>query len=189
MISYIHGQIIEKSAPAIIVDVHGIGYQITLTTPDFDAYNLNDTVKIHTHHLVREQSEELFGFSTLSAKKLFELLISVQGVGPRAAIAILSLAPPADVRNSIASADTAFISSAPGIGKKTADRLILDLRDKIGLPTHYGRPSSAAPTTPTDEALEALIALGFTLSDATKSLSGIDPTLPVESRIKLALKK
>ena len=132
----------------------------------------------------------MFGFSSLAAKKLFELLITVQGVGPKAALAILSLGDAEAVRNAIANSDSAFVQKASGVGKKTAERVVVDLSDKVGLPTHYGRKDEPVQTelNTSDEALEALMALGYTLADATKSLEGIDPTLPTGKRVTEALK-
>lgn len=191
MIAHVRGQVAEKFANSVIIDVQGVGYEVTLSTIDFDTLNLNDDVKLYTYHHVREQAEELFGFTSLAAKKLFELLISVQGIGPKAAMAILSLAPVEEVRNAIANADASYVSKAAGVGKKSAERVIVDLRDKVGLPTYYGRkaePEQGALLM-NDEALDALMALGFTLADATKALEGVNPQLSVEERIREALKK
>ena len=190
MIAHLRGQIAEKFANSVIIDVQGVGYEVTLSTIDFDLLNLNDDVKLYTYHHIREQAEELFGFTSLAAKKLFELLISVQGIGPKAAMAILSLAPVEEVRNAIANADAAYVSKASGVGKKSAERVIVDLRDKVGLPTYYGRKAEPEQGVlpMNDEALDALMALGFTLADATKALEGIDQTLAVEERIRAALK-
>ena len=190
MIAHVRGKIAEKFANSVIVDVQGVGYEVNLSAIDFDALNLDDETKLYTYHLVREQSEELFGFTSLAAKKLFELLISVQSIGPKAAMAILSLAPVEEVRNAIANQDAAYVAKASGVGKKSAERVIVDLRDKVGLPTYYGRKAEPAqqPLQANDEALDALMALGFTLADATKALDGIDINLPVETRIREALK-
>ncbi|MCR5572760.1 MAG: Holliday junction branch migration protein RuvA [Candidatus Saccharibacteria bacterium] len=190
MIAHVRGQVAEKFANSVIIDVQGVGYEVSLTALDFENLNLNDDVKLYTYHLVREQAEDLFGFTSLAAKKLFELLITVQGVGPKGAMAILSLAPTEEVRNAIANQDAAFISKASGVGKKSAERIIVDLREKVGLPTYYGRKSEPEQQTLTanDEALDALMALGFTLADATKALDGVDAKLPVEDRIRQALK-
>ena len=190
MIAHVKGVIAEKFNNSVIVDVNGVGYEVTLTALDYDAVKLGDEIKFYTYHSIRENAEELYGFSSLAAKKLFELLISVQGIGPKAAIAILSLAAPEEVRNAIANADATFVSKASGVGKKSAERVIVDLRDKVGIPSRYGSTSviSAAEPAP-DEALDALIALGFPLKEATAALEKVDPSLPLEERIKLALKK
>ena len=160
MIAHVHGQVAEKFAYSAIIDVHGVGYEVTLTSIDFDNINLGDDIKLYTYHHIREQSEELFGFSE-------------------------------EVRNAIANADSGYISKASGVGKKSAERVIVDLRDKVGLPTYYGRKSTPEQQQlpDNDEALDALMSLGFTLADATKALDGIDINLPVEDRIREALKK
>ena len=190
MIAHLRGQIEEKFGNALILDVNGVGYEISVPTPDFEVCNLGEERKFYTYHQVRENAEELYGFSSLAAKKIFELLISVQGVGPKAAIAILSLAEAEEVRNAIANADAAFISKASGVGKKSAERVIVDLRDKVGIPSHYGATEVKFTTAvaANDEALDALIALGFPLKEATAALEKVDPNLPVEERVKLALK-
>ena len=190
MIAHIRGVVAEKFAGSVIVDVAGVGYEIAVPAGDFDALVLDEEVKFYTHHHVREQAEELFGFSSLAAKKLFEMLLSVQGVGPKAALAILSLGSAENVRNAIANSDSAFVAKASGVGKKTAERVVVDLSDKVGLPTHYGRKDDPVQTTlnATDEALEALMALGYTLADATKALENVDPTLPTSKRVTEALK-
>ncbi len=192
MIAHIRGELVEKVGSSVIIDVAGVGYEVTLTSIDFEKWTLNENVKVFTYHHIREQSEELFGFSSLEGKKVFEMLITVQGVGPKGAMAVLSLAPIEEVRNAIANADAAFVSQASGVGKKTADRVIVDLKDKVGLPAYYGRKAGNSlgeeGRQDGDEALEALIALGYTLNDASKALAGIDLDLPTAERIRLALK-
>ncbi len=191
MIAHLIGTITEKTDNSVIVDVHGVGYEVTLPNPDAEQLHLDDQVKIYTYHAVRENAEELYGFSTLAAKRLFELLLSVNSIGPKAAISILSLGAPEEVRNAIANTDSAFIAKAAGVGKKSAERVIIDLRDKVGLPSKIGSSTIelSAPITAEDEALDALIALGFPLKEATTALSAVDPSLSVEERIKLALKQ
>ena len=191
MIAHVFGKVAEKFNGSLVVDVHGVGYEVSVATNDFDAVILDQEVKFYTYHHVREQSEELFGFSSLAAKKLFEILITVQGVGPKAALAILSLGDAEQVRNAIANADSGFVQKATGVGKKTAERVVVDLSDKVGLPTHYGRTEAPLQTelNTSDEALEALMALGYTLADATKALENVDVNLPTSQRLTEALKK
>ena len=189
MIAHIAGTIAEKFGNAIIVDVMGVGYEINVAAGDYDTSILGNEVKFYTYHHIREQSQELFGFSSLAAKKLFEMLITVQGVGPKAALAILSLDSPEHVRNAIANADSAYITKATGVGKKTAERVVVDLSDKVGMPIVYTTNRGIQTELNTnDEALEALIALGYTLNDATKALEGIDVTLSTSERVRAALK-
>lgn len=188
MIAHVRGIVAEKFNNAIIIDVQGVGYEVQVSLGDYETATLDSDIKMFTYHHVREQSDELFGFSTLAAKKLFEMLITVQGVGPKAALAILSLGNAEQVRNGIANSDTAFISKASGVGKKTAERVSVDLHDKVGLPTYLSEGSPVQIELDTsDEALEALIALGYTLQDATKALAAVDRTLPVSERVRRAL--
>ena len=191
MIAHVFGKVAEKFNGSLVIDVRGVGYEVSVATNDFDAVILDQEVKFYTYHHVREQSEELFGFSSLAAKKLFEMLITVQGVGPKAALAILSLGDAEQVRNAIANADSGFVQKASGVGKKTAERVVVDLSDKVGLPTHYGRTEAPLQTelNTSDEALEALMALGYTLADATKALENVDINLPTAQRVTEALKK
>ncbi len=191
MIAHVFGKVAEKFNGSLVIDVHGVGYEVSVATNDFDAVILDQEVKFYTYHHVREQSEELFGFSSLAAKKLFEMLITVQGVGPKAALAILSLGDAEQVRNAIANADSSFVQKATGVGKKTAERVVVDLSDKVGLPTRYGRTEAPLQTelNTSDEALEALMALGYTLADATKALENVDVNLPTSQRVTEALKR
>ena len=193
MISHIKGVVEEKfGTNGLIVDVSGVGYEMMVPATDFEGCNLGEERKFYTYHQVRETAEELYGFSSLTAKKLFELLISVQGVGPKAGVAIMSLSEAEEVRNAIANGDTAFVAKAAGVGKKTAERVIVDLRDKVGIPSRYGaseiRKVGGADAMESDEALDALIALGFPLKEATVALEKVPNDLPVEERVKLALR-
>lgn len=191
MIAHIRGTIAEKFGNSLIVDVNGVGYEMAVSALDFDASKLNEEKKFYTYHAVRENAEELYGFSSLMAKKIFELLIGVQGIGPKAGMAILSLAEPEEVRNAIANADAAFVAKASGVGKKSAERVIVDLRDKVGTPSHYGAAEIKSPNVEmeADEALDALMALGFPLKEAMAALEKVDKNLTTEERIKQALKK
>ena len=194
MISHVKGVVDEKFGNSVVIDVNGVGYEVMVPVFDYDEARLGEERKFFTYHAVREQSEELYGFSSLTAKRLFELLISVQGIGPKAGIAILSLAEAEEVRNAIANADASFIAKASGVGKKSAERVIVDLRDKVGAPSKYGATEVKAgalggASKEPDEALDALMALGFTLKEATEALKDVDTALPTEERIKKALQK
>lgn len=190
MIAHISGVVAEKFAGSVIVDVQGVGYEVNVAALDYDAVVLGEEVKFYTYHHIREQSQELFGFSSLAAKKLFELLITVQGVGPKAALSILSLADGETVRNAIANSDSAYLAKASGVGKKTAEGIVVKLSDKVGMPIIYKREDAGVQTelNTSDEALEALIALGYTLSDATKALEHVDPKVSTSERVREALK-
>lgn len=188
MIAHVYGVVAEKFGNAVIVDVSGVGYEVQVAVGDFDASILGKQVKLHTYHHIREQSQELFGFSTLAAKKLFELLITVQGVGPKAALSILSLGDSEQVRNAIANSDSAYITQATGVGKRIAERVVVDLSDKVGLALQLSRSSGTTTISPQDEAAEALMALGYSLADASKALQGVSTKLSTAERVTQALK-
>lgn len=191
MIAHVSGVVAEKFNGSVIVDVNGVGYEVAVALGDYEHAHLNEPVKFYTHHHIREQSQELFGFSSLAAKKLFELLITVQGVGPKAALAILSLGDSETVRNAIANSDSAFITKAGGVGKRIAERVVVDLTDKVGLAirTNVGEIGLSRTIDHSDEALEALMALGYNLADATRALEGVSTDLSTAERVTQALKQ
>lgn len=190
MIAHVEGKVTEKLQSSVIVDVHGIGYEVNTAAGDYERTVLNENVKLYTYHHIREQAQELFGFSTLAAKKLFELLITVQGVGPKAAQSILSLGESEVVRNAIANSDSSYVAKASGIGKRIAERIVVDLADKVGLPLRYDTSNRGVsqPVGHTDEAMEALMALGYSLADATKALEGVPTDLSTADRVTQALR-
>jgi holliday junction DNA helicase RuvA len=190
MIAHVSGVVAEKFGSSVIVDVHGVGYEVAVAAGDYERALLNEPVKFYTYHHIREQSQELFGFTSLAAKKLFEMLITVQGVGPKAALAILSLGDSELVRNAIANGDSAFITKASGVGKRIAERVVVDLTDKVGLAlrTDVSPVGTSRVIAHTDEALEALMALGYTLGDATRALENVPMDLSTADRVTTALK-
>lgn len=190
MIAHVSGIVAEKFNSSIIVDVHGVGYEVAVALGDYEHALLNEPIKFYTHHHIREQSQELFGFTSLAAKKLFEMLITVQGVGPKAALAILSLGESEVVRNAIANGDSAFITKASGVGKRIAERVVVDLTDKVGLAirTDVNAVGLSQEVSHADEALEALMALGYNLNDATRALEGIPMDLSTADRVTQALR-
>jgi len=190
MIAHVSGVVAEKFNGAVIVDVGGVGYEVSVAAGDFEHALLNEPVTFYTHHHIREQSQELFGFTTLAAKKLFEMLITVQGVGPKAGLAILSLAESEIVRSAIANSDSSFITKASGIGKRIAERVVVDLADKVGLPirTNVTITGLSEPIEHGDEALEALMALGYSLNDASRALEGVSTELSTAERVTQGLR-
>lgn len=190
MIAHVSGIVAEKFNSSIIVDVHGVGYEVAVALGDYEHALLNEPIKFYTHHHIREQSQELFGFTSLAAKKLFEMLITVQGVGPKAALSILSLGESEVVRNAIANGDSAFITKASGVGKRIAERVVVDLTDKVGLAirTDVSATGVSQEIAHSDEALEALMALGYNLNDATRALEGVPMDLSTADRVTHALR-
>jgi Holliday junction DNA helicase RuvA len=191
MITTLQGTVTEKIGDILVLNVNGVGYGLFVTSEDFRALETGQITKLYTYEHIREQAHDLFGFSKLETKQLFEKLLGVNGVGPRMGINILSIGSSASVRSAIAGGNVKFIQAAQGVGKRVAERIIVDLKDKVGLASSnlsdIGLLMSAAETSK-DEAVAALVSLGYSLADASSMLAGIDRKLPTEERLKLALK-
>lgn len=187
MIAHLTGKIIDKNLNTLIIDVMGVGYEVAVPTSDASRLILGETTSLKIYHHIREQSQELFGFLELGSKELFKLLITVQGIGPKAALAILSIGEFEAVRSAIARGDSKYVQQASGVGKKTAERVCVDLSDKIGVPSVMSAELVQTELNTDDEAVETLMALGYNLTDATALLSGIDVKLTTQERVKLAL--
>lgn len=187
MIAHVSGEVVEKFESTLIIDVGGLGYEVLVANDDYEAAKLHDNVKLYTHDHLRENAHDLFGFTSLAAKKLFQMLTSVSGVGPRMALSILSIGSAEQVRSAIANNDANYIQQANGVGKRIAERVTNELRDKVGLPSLQvsGTPAKLMSN---DDALDALVALGYSLQHATLALSKVDAGLDAQGRIKQALK-
>jgi len=183
VIAALRGEIIARGAGHVVLEVAGVGYKVFVPR-----HPSRDDVLLHTHQVVREDDESLYGFETREELALFEMLISVSGVGPKAGLAILSVARPAEIARAIASGDTAALARAPGVGKKTAERLIVDLKSKIGRVT--GLPVTPGPHSAEDDAHAALVALGYTASEAASALRDAPPkgSATTEERLAAALR-
>ena len=190
MITTLSGKISEKLADQVVLECGGVGYGLYVSFEDFGALKTGESAKLYVHEAIRENSHDLFGFRELNSKKLFEQLLSVKGVGPKMALSILSVASLNQVRQAIAAGDIKFISQANGVGKRVAERLVVDLKDKVGLAASETATEflTTPNTDPNDEALQALVALGYSVQDAATALNDVDPKLPAAQRIKLALK-
>jgi Holliday junction DNA helicase RuvA len=190
MIMTLNGVVSEKLADMVVLDVHGVGYGLQVTTEDFGRLANGEPAKLYVHEHIREQAYDLFGFVLLDTKKLFEQLLGVKNVGPKVALAVLDIGTAPGVRGAIAAGDVKLLQSAKGVGKRAAEQIVVELRDKVGLDaTEAAEGIVARPGIATgDEAVEALISLGYSPQDATTALKDIDATLPTEERIKLALK-
>ena len=189
MIAMLEGKIAQKIGDLIVIECGGVGYGVNVTFEDFGALNTDDKTKLFIYEHIRENAHDLFGFRSLETKVLFEQLLSVNGVGPKMALAILSVANGGQVRKAIAAGDTKFISQAPGVGKRVAERVVVDLKDKVGLTSDENATDFLTVTAnPNDEALQGLVALGYSVQDAAEALKGVDDKLPAADRIKAALK-
>jgi Holliday junction DNA helicase RuvA len=182
VIAYVSGEVIARGVDHVVVDVRGVGYKVFVPR-----HPGADTVALHTHHVVREDAQQLYGFESREELALFELLISVSGVGPRAALALLSVSSPSAIAAAIASGDSVALARAPGVGKKTAERLIVDLKGKIGRAGPEREPTGLITE---DEAAAALQALGYTVSEAVNALRGAPPAsaASTEERVTAALR-
>lgn len=175
MIGRINGKLLEKQAPELLVDVQGVGYEILVSMNTFFSLpGIGDPVVLHTHFVVREDAQQLFGFATLEERHLFRNLVKVNGVGPKMALAILSGMSVTDFIQCIRSGDVVALTRAPGVGKKTAERLVVEMKDKLsGWETTESVAVSTVDSGPSinqilEEAESALIALGYKPQEAAK---------------------
>jgi Holliday junction DNA helicase RuvA len=189
MIATLEGKVSEKVGELVVIECGGIGYGAYVSFEDFGALAPGEKAKLYIYEHIRENVHDLFGFRKLETKFLFEQLLSVNGVGPKMALAILSVANSSEVRKAIASGDTKFISQASGVVKRVAERVVVDLKDKVGLTASEDAVDFlTAAADPSDEALQGLVALGYSVQDAAEALKDVDEKLPAADRIKQALK-
>lgn len=191
MIAHIQGKLVEKNPTEVIIDCNGVGYQINISLHTFGLLPNTDQIKLYTHLLIKEDSHSLFGFVEKSEREIFKLLISVSGIGANIARTMLSSIEPKQIINAIASGDVATVQSIKGIGAKTAQRAILDLKDKVLKLYDIEEVSLVANNTNKDEALSALEVLGFVRKASEKVVDKIvanTPDASVETIIKQALK-
>ncbi len=190
MIATLTGTVSEKLGELVILDVQGIGYGLIVTTADYGSAAPDKSTKYYIYEHIRENAHDLYGFSELDAKKLFEQLLGVKNIGPKAAMAVLDIAAPAIVRASIANGDVKFLQTAKGVGRRAAEQIVVELRDKVGAAVTEGADTIVhrAGVQLHDEAVEALVSLGYSPQDATIALDKIDQELPIEDRVRMALK-
>jgi Holliday junction DNA helicase RuvA len=192
MIATLSGIISEKLDELVVVETGGVGYGVLVPAEDFAQLITGEQAKLYIYEYIREQSHDLFGFLRRDTQVLFEQLLDVNGVGPKMALNMLSIGSLTEVRSAIAAGDIKFIQQAAGVGKKVAERVVVELKDKVGL---IGVDLGSAgllqgeQAARADEAVEALMALGFSVADASKALADIDPQLATKERVKLALKE
>lgn len=189
MIAYIEGTALRKTQTSTVVLVSGIGYEVFITASFADSITIGETVELHTYHNVREDASDLYGFEQHEQLQLFEQLISVSGVGPRTGLAMLSAYSVMEIQQAIVGQDAALLSSVSGIGKKTAERMILDLKDSLAVLPDSTSASSAGGSAGNASAIDALVALGYSHAEAVTALRNVDSTLSVEEQIKAAFKQ
>ena len=187
MIGRLTGTLAEKNPPQVLVDCHGVGYEVDVPMSTF--YNLpglGDKVSLLTHFVVREDAQILFGFGSAGEREAFRQLIKISGVGPRTALAVLSGMSVGDIGQAVTQQDASRLVKIPGIGKKTAERLLLELKGKIG--ADIGVASGHVVDDAQGDILQALVALGYSDKEAQAALKSLPKEVGVSEGIKLALK-
>ena len=196
MIGRIHGKIIEKQPPQLLIDVQGVGYEIDSPMSTFyQLPNLGEVVTLHTHMVVREDAQLLYGFASIVERSLFRTLIKISGVGPKLALTILSGMNANEFIACVQDNDAAALVRLPGVGKKTAERLIIELRDKLkdqqveaNASVNNGAQLQAVASSPTSDAVSALVALGYKVPEATRMVRLVESSgLGAEEIIRLSL--
>ena len=183
MIAVLRGRVIARRHEGVVLDVGGVGYLLAATQRALAKAQTGEEVTLDTYLHVREDALQLYGFAEAAERELFELLLSVSGVGPKVAVAMLSGSTPTDSRRAIALGDESRFVAIPGIGRKTAQRIVLELKEKLG-------PVDVSGEAPAEElvARDALVELGYSVQEAERALAGTDPGLPPEERVRQALR-
>lgn len=190
MIAMLRGEILENDGTSVVVDCGGVGYFVTICQDDQGRLRVGEKAELYIAENIKEDSYDLYGFCAKSRKELYLQLTSVNGVGPKAGMSILAVDEEDEIRRAIAEGDTNLLSRASGVGKKVAERVVVDLKNKVGLmasndATDFLRDDSISDQ---DEAVQALVALGYSTLDAKFALSSVDQDLPVDKRVKQALR-
>jgi Holliday junction DNA helicase RuvA len=182
VIARLRGKPVVNGPEGLVLDVGGVGYLVAATPSAMRKADGADEVSLETYLHVREEALQLYGFADRAERELFVQLLTVNGVGPKVALAIVSGSPPAELRRAIVLEDAVRFQAIPGIGKKTAERIVLELKEKIGTDPS---PAPAGGVT----ARDALVELGYSLLDAEAALAHVDRDLPVEEQVRLALRQ
>lgn len=190
MIATLSGIISEKFEDTVVLEVNGVGYGLLVTNSDYANVSSGQPTTLYVHEHIREDAHDLYGFLSHDTQKLFEQLLGVKNVGPKVALAVLSIGSAANVRSAIAAGDVKLLQTAKGVGKRAAEQMVVELRDKVGLVAGVEAENivGRGGVNTADEAVQGLLALGYSEVDAQIALQNIDQTLPTEERIKQALR-
>ena len=188
MIAYLKGKIQNKGRGCIVLRVGDVGYQIFVNATRYVELDINQEVEMYIHEHVKEDAQDLYGFNSMAELEMFELLLSINGVGPKSALNTLSIANLDDLKATIAQGDPSLLIKVSGIGRKTAERIVLELKDKIGILAYDSSNVKSSVSIASDE-IDALMALGYTLQQARDALKQVDPKITESSeRIRAVLK-
>lgn len=187
MIGRLHGKLLEKKPPQILIDVSGVGYEVDVPMSTFcNLPEVGGELTLHTHFVVREDAQLLYGFATLAERAVFRALIKISGVGPKIALALLSGITVDQLKDAVDRGETGLLTKVPGIGKKTAERLVLELKDKLA---GTGAATAAVPTSGARaDVAAALIALGYSEREAAAATKKLPEDCTVNDGLRLALK-
>jgi holliday junction DNA helicase RuvA len=180
VIAHLRGTVLVREPAGVVLEVGGVGYRVAVPIRNLDTFKEGSEAAVWTYHHLREDSSQLFGFTDRSDRRLFERLLSVSGVGPKVALSLLSLRGAAELEGVINAGGVAELTALPGVGKKTAERIVLELGGKLSVDEVPGSPG---------ELESALVELGYKAADARKALEGLDPELPESDRLREALKR
>ena len=187
MIAHIEGLILHKSDKFLVVDTGGVGYKVWTTLDTTDSVAIGDKCALWTYTAVRETSIDLYGFTNMEEMSFFELLLDVSGIGPKSALSIIAVASVDTLKRAIATGDTSYLNKVSGIGKKTAEKIVIELRDKLH--AHKGEDGAPSSLRGESDALEALKTLGYSQSEARDALKQVSSSIEgTNARIKEALK-
>ena len=187
MIARLRGHPAGRSPDGLVLDVNGVGYLVAATPGVMRRATAGAEITVETYLHVREDALQLYGFADADERELFVHLLTVSGIGPKVALAVVSGSPSAELRKAIVLGDHARFQAIPGIGKKTAERIVLELKEKVG--SDSAQALSTAGETPGHlVARDALVELGYSVLDAERALADVDPDLPAEERVRLALR-
>lgn len=199
MIARLRGALLELAGTTAVVDVAGVGYEVEVTTTAAADLAASSEVDLHTHFMAREDAQALYGFANAAERDLFRALIRVSGVGPKLAIALLSTVSPVEFAAAVANGNAAAITRVPGVGKRTAERLVVELKDKVDALAAAGVDGGGKARSPAREAAEALVALGYRESEAAQAVAaaredangeaGADQEQTVEELVAGALRR
>ncbi len=185
MIAYISGKILDINEKFLVIDVNGLGYKVFSSTDTLSGLSLGQTISLHTYLAVREDALDLYGFTSDEQKSFFEMLLSVSGIGPKSALSILSITSIDTLKKAIATGDTGYLTKVSGIGRKTAEKIVIELRDKL-----MAHKNESVNLRGEHDALEALKSLGYSQNEAREALKDISPEITdTNARIREALKQ